>query len=130
LLFDLSTTPLIFSIDEDAAFEVDFVPALRYFASLILEGKYDLIGGCIRTPGQVCSSYTYVLPDETGSGASPSHYSTFVRTLKINSIKLLPTSNVVKVDAVDNLFLATKTALQTIRFDPQIEVGAHIDFFL
>ena len=111
---------MIFSVDEDVAFEADFVPALRHFATLILEGKYDIIGGCIRTTATDCLSYTYIFPEADKNR----------QTLEIKSVDLSSAANIIKSDAVDNLFLATKAALQFIRFDPHIVSGESIDFFL
>jgi hypothetical protein len=128
-LFELSTTPLIFSVDEDVTFENNFVPALRHFASLILEGKYDIIGGCIHTLDDDCSSYVYILSEKMQPIAQLGS-DTSTRTLKIQSIAMSSSATVVNVDALDNIFLASKTALQSMQFDPQLDSGETIDFFM
>jgi hypothetical protein len=120
-LHDLAVTPLIFAMDENLSFESDFVPALRHFAAIIFESEYDIIGGCIRTGSSECNSYSYQLPHRESSNQP-----TF--TIKFSSSS--NSARVSKTDAVDNYFLAKKTALQLIQFDEQLESGESIDFFL
>jgi hypothetical protein len=130
-LYDLSLTPLIFVIDENVSFESDFVPALRHFTSLIFEGDFDIVGGCIRAVAADCRGYMYAF-QETGSHANTAQHLTpsYFQTLKIIPIDLSSSTHVFKADAVDNIFLASKAALQSMRFDTDIEFGETLDFFL
>jgi hypothetical protein len=125
LLIDLSTTPLIFFIDAEVVFDVDFIPALRMYSDIILEGEYDVIGGCISSVDKNCSGYLY---DFLETESSIAHTSS--RTLRIKPFDLSASDNIIKADAVDSLFLASKAALQSIKFDSQISSGELIDFFL
>ncbi len=89
------------------SFETDFVPALRRFMSLILEGEYDIVGGCIRETAEECSGYKYVFQHSYTKELQQVSHS---QTLIIEPIDMSSSAAVVTVDAVDDLFLASKTA--------------------
>jgi glycosyltransferase involved in cell wall biosynthesis len=142
ILVDSVLTPFVILLDDDFVMHEELYSErspggkLASLVSALVDGEFDIVGGCVdSTQG---SAWSYSLAREGPTKEHEGGWMKLVADVPCSLAEIPPRppdyttedTSCWRVDMILNFFLARTSFLREVQWDPELKLGEHEDFFL